>query len=92
MNPYECRPVLYFFDKAIMESKNTNIEETAIFLKGKSVIEYNMIILRAITKSLLLEFVFVKSQLTTPNIIGKMIKIVPMNPISDNICKKSEWA
>jgi hypothetical protein len=83
---------LHFCDKAFKESKNTNIEETATFLKGKSVMEYNIIILRAITKSLLLVFVFVKSQLTTPNIIGKIIKIVPMNPISDNICRKSEWA
>ena len=92
MNPYKLNLLLDFFDNAFMKSKNTNIEETAIFLKGKSVIEYNMIILRAITKSLLLKFVFIKSQLTTPNIIGKMNKIVPMNPISDNICKKSEWA
>jgi len=83
---------LYFSDEATKEIKNTNIEETAIFLKGKSIMEYNIIILRAITKSLLLVFVFVKSQLTTTNIIGKIIKITPMNPISDNICRKSEWA
>jgi hypothetical protein len=83
---------LYFSDEATKEIKNTNIEETAIFLKGKSIMEYNIIILRAITKSLLLVFVFVKSQLTTTNIIGKIIKIAPMNPISDNICRKSEWA
>ena len=75
-----------------MESKNTNIEETAIFLNGKSVIEYNRIILRAIDVKLLLVLGFVKIQLTTPKIIGKIIKLVPMNPISDNICKKSVWA
>jgi len=75
-----------------MESKNTNIEETAIFLNGKSVIEYNRIILRAIAVKLLLVLGFVKIQLTTPKIIGKIIKLVPMNPISDNICKKSVWA
>ena len=75
-----------------MESKNTNIEETAIFLNGKSVIEYNRIILRAIAVKLLLVLGFVKNQLTTPKIIGKIIKLVPMNPISDNICKKSVWA
>ena len=75
-----------------MESKNTNIEETAIFLNGKSAIEYNRIILRAIAVKLLLVLGFVKIQLTTPKIIGKMIKLVPMNPISDNICRKSVWA
>ena len=75
-----------------MESKNTNIEETAIFLNGKSVIEYNKIIIRAIAVKLLLVLGFVKIQLTTPKIIGKIIKLVPMNPISDNICKKSVWA
>ena len=75
-----------------MESKNTNIEETAIFLNGKSVIEYNKIILRAIAVKLLLVLGFVKIQLTTPKIIGKIIKLVPMNPISDNVCRKSVWA
>ena len=75
-----------------MESKNTNIEETAIFLNGKSVIEYNRIILRAIAVKLLLVLGFVKIQLTTPKIIGKIIKLVPMNPISDNVCRKSVWA
>jgi hypothetical protein len=76
----------------LIESKNTNIEETAIFLNGKSVIEYNRIILRAITVKLLLVLGFVKIQLTTPKIIGKIIKQVPINPISDNVCRKSVWA
>ena len=75
-----------------MESKNTNIEETAIFLKGKSTMEYNRIILRDIAVKLLLVLGFVKIQLITPKIIGKMIKLDPTNPISDNICRKSVWA
>lgn len=83
---------MYFRDRALIESKNTNIEETAIFLNGKSVIEYNKIILRAITVKLLLVLGFVKIQLTTQKIIGKIIKQVPINPISDNVCRKSVWA
>ena len=75
-----------------MESKNTNIEETAIFLNGKSTKEYNRIILRDIAVKLLLVLGLVKIQLTTPKIIGKMIKLDPTNPISDNICRKSVWA
>ena len=73
-------------------SRKANIDRHAIFLKGKSTMEYNRNIN---SPSEMMGYFCDPSEMQDLNIMkitGKMKIHVPANPNSDKICRISEWA